>query len=121
MPCTQDGAIIKPVSRSGSRPVFELHVADDIVPIGELKAHLAERIRELRTRRRPLVVTQNGKATAVLLSPEDFDRLAGSERVVEAVKEGLAQADSGQVIDHDEAMRILEERFTAPAKRGRAR
>jgi prevent-host-death family protein len=100
---------------------LELHVADDIVPIGELKAHLAERIRDLRTRRRPLVVTQNGKATAVLLSPEDFDRLAGAERVVAAVKEGVAQADSGEVVDHEEAMRILEARFAAPPQRRRAK
>ena len=44
-------------------------VAEDIVPIGELKAHLSEKIRELRDRRRPFVVTQNGKAAAVLMAP----------------------------------------------------
>ena len=109
------------MSRSAARPAVELRVADDIVPIHELEAHLSERIRELRTRGRPLVVTQDGKATAVLLSPEEFDRLARSERFVAAVEDGLAQADAGEVVGHEEAMRVLEERFATPLRKARAR
>jgi len=58
-----------PMSRSLKGPASTLQVAEDIVPIGELKAHLSERIRNLRGRGRPLVVTQNGRAAAVLLAP----------------------------------------------------
>jgi prevent-host-death family protein len=50
-----------------------------------VKAHLSERIRELRGSRRPLVVTQNGKAAAVLLAPEEFDRLTNEASLVAAV------------------------------------
>jgi prevent-host-death family protein len=99
-----------PVSRSENGSVV-LQVAEDIVPIGELKAHLSERIRDLRGRRRPLVVTQNGKATAVLLSPEEFDRLTSQARFVAAVQEGLDHADAGKVVEHDEVGKILDERF----------
>jgi prevent-host-death family protein len=88
-----------------------LQVADDIVPIAELKAHLSERIRDLRTRRRPLVITQNGRAAAVLLAPEEFDRLTNQAEFVAAVREGLEQADTGRVVDHDEVGRILDARF----------
>jgi prevent-host-death family protein len=98
------------MSRSTSGSVA-LQVADDIVPIGELKAHLSERIRELRGRRRPLIVTQNGRAAAVLLSPEEFDRLTSQARFVAAVQEGLDQADAGRVVEHDEVGRILDARF----------
>jgi prevent-host-death family protein len=95
-----------------------LQVADDIVPIADLKAHLSERIRDLRSRRRPLVVTQNGKAAAVLLAPEEFDRLTSQAEFVAAVREGLDQADSARVIDHDEVGRILDARFGAlPVKK----
>jgi prevent-host-death family protein len=93
-----------------------LQVAEDIVPIGELKAHLSERIRDLRGRRRPLVVTQNGKAAAVLLSPEEFDRLTSQSRFVAAVQEGLDQADAGKVVEHDELGKSLDARFGALAQ-----
>ena len=95
-----------------------LQVAEDIVPIAEFKAHLSERIRELRTCQRPLVVTQNGKAAAVLLAPEEFDRLTSQARFVAAVREGLEQADAGKVVGHDELGRILDERFGAATSEG---
>jgi len=86
-------------------------VADDIVPIAELKAHLSERIRALRGRRRPLVITQNGRAAAVLLSPSEFDRLTLQARFVAAVREGIDQANAGRVVEHDEVGEILDARF----------
>ena len=98
--------------RSPNGPVT-LQVADDIVPIADLKAHLSERIRDVRARRRQLIVTQNGKAAAVLLAPEEFDRLTSQAEFVAAVREGLGQADSGRAIDHDQVGRILDARFGA--------
>jgi prevent-host-death family protein len=89
-------------------------VAEDIIPLGELKAHLSERIRDLRTRGRPYVVTQNGKAAAVLLSPEEFDRLTRGERFTAAIDEGLADADAGRVMGDDEVTRRLQARFGSP-------
>ena len=74
-----------------------LKVAEDIVPIGELKAHLSEKIRDLKGRRRPLVVTQNGKAAAVMLAPEEFDRLTAQARFVAAVQKGLSDVSAGRV------------------------
>jgi len=99
------------MDRSELSPVSALQVAEDIVPIGELKAHLSERIRELRGRRRPFVVTQNGKAAAVLLAPEEFDRLTAQARFVAAVQEGLADHEKGRVISHEELGRRLDARF----------
>lgn len=100
------------MNRSPNGPAT-LQVADDIIPIADLKAHLSERIRDLRARRRPLIVTQNGKAAAVLLAPEEFDRLTSQAEFVAAVREGLDQADRGRVIDHDQVGRILDARFGA--------
>ena len=76
MPKSINGSIFRSMNRSENLRTLELHVADDIVPIGELKAHLSERIRDLRTHGRPLVVTQNGKAAAVLLAVPSRKALA---------------------------------------------
>ncbi len=99
------------MDRSKNSPVFALQVAEDIVPIGEFKAHLSERIRELKGRRRPIVVTQNGKAAAVLLSPEEFDRLTTQARFGAAVHDGLADLDAGRVLGDEDLGRRLDARF----------
>lgn len=100
------------MSKAKNSPIM-LQIADDIVPIGDLKAHLSEKIRELRERGRPLVVTQNGKAAAVLLAPEAFDRLTNQAQFVASVQEGLADLDAGRVVSHDELGRRLDARFGA--------
>lgn len=78
-----------------------------IKPISYLKAHAAEVLIELRERREPVVITQNGEAKAViqdvatfeqtqetlallkLLALGDRDISAGNARPARAVVEGL--------------------------------
>jgi PHD/YefM family antitoxin component YafN of YafNO toxin-antitoxin module len=45
------------------------------------------------------VVTQHGKPAAVMLSPESYDLLTARMRFVEAVGEGLRDADAGRWIE----------------------
>ncbi len=106
--------------RPGRAPV--LHVSEDIVPIAELKAHLSEVVRELPARRRPVVVTQNGKPAAVILSPSEFDRLAYQARFVAAVAEGLDNADAGRTVSDAQLAEILDDRYGAlPRRRAKRR
>jgi PHD/YefM family antitoxin component YafN of YafNO toxin-antitoxin module len=72
--------------------------------------------KSLRGRRRPLVLTQNGKAAAVMLSPEDFDRLTTQARFVAAVQDGLGDLDAGRVLSDDDLGRRLDARFGAGSK-----
>lgn len=105
------------MKRSTQRTTPALHVAEDIVPLHEFKAHLSERLRELKGRQRPFVVTQNGRAAAVVLSPEEFDRLVYERRFVAAVADGLDDAESGRVVKDEELTRRLDARFGRTARR----
>jgi prevent-host-death family protein len=93
-----------------------LQIAEDIVPIAEFKAHVSEVVRGLRQRGRPLVITQNGKPAAVLLSPEEFDALSYHARVVAAVQQGLAEAEAGRLISDEELGRELDKEFGSKRK-----
>lgn len=91
-----DGAIFGSVFRSQCRPkekpMKPLRITDDIVPVGAFKAHASQLIRRLKAENRPIVITQNGRPAAVLVSPEEFDRLNAREHFVSAVEEGLADS-----------------------------
>jgi prevent-host-death family protein len=84
-----------------------LRVAEDIVPISELEAHASEVVEGLRTRGRPMIITQCGKPAAVLISPEEFDRLTYEAHVVAAIEQGLADGEAGRVVDDEELGRVL--------------
>src|SRR2546423_12602748 len=79
------------------RTMRAVRIAQDIVPISDLKAKAADWLRRVAETGAPVVVTQNGKAAGVLLSPDAYDQLLERARFIAAVEEGLADADAGRV------------------------
>jgi prevent-host-death family protein len=94
-----------------------VRISEDIVPVSDFKAQAAELLRRVAESGHPLVITQNGKAAGVLLSPAEFDRLNERARFVSAVEEGLADADAGRVRAHDEVAARMKERFRSKRSR----
>lgn len=93
-----------------------LRVSENVVPISELKAQAAEWVRRLGEEGRPLVVTQNGRPAAVLLSPQAYDELTERARFVASVEAGLADDAAGRVIPHAEVVRRVQKRFGKPRR-----
>jgi prevent-host-death family protein len=77
-----------------------LRVSENIVPLSDFKARASELLKRLAQTGAPIVITQNGRAAAVLLSPAEFDVLNERSQFIGAVAEGLADAESGHLIDH---------------------
>jgi prevent-host-death family protein len=88
-----------------------LQVSEDILPIGKFKTRASQVLRKLREAQRPIVITQNGKPTAVLITPEEFDRLHERERFLEAVREGLADSEAGRAVEDKVLTRELDAAF----------
>jgi prevent-host-death family protein len=89
--------------------VKEVQVSEGIVPLGEFKARAAQFLKRLADSDAPMVITQNGRPAGVLLSPTEFDRLQDHHRLLESIVAGLADAESGRIIDTKE----LRERLRA--------
>lgn len=51
-----------------------MNLAEDIKPISYVKAHAAEIIEKMAENHRPIIVTQNGEAKAVLTDIETYQR-----------------------------------------------
>ncbi len=77
-----------------------LRVAEDIIPLGEFKTRASSVIRDLKRGSSALVITQNGRPAAVLMAPEEYDRLQDERRHLEAVALGLSDAVAGRTVDH---------------------
>ncbi len=91
-----------------------LRVAEDIVPLSDFKARASELLKRLAETGAPMVITQNGRAAGVLLSPAEFDLLTERARFVNAVAAGLADVESGRVIDHQPMVAEVTARYDAP-------
>ena len=93
-----------------------LLIAENILPLGEFKSQASRVLREMKASRRPVVITQNGRPAAVLVAPEEFDRLQEQALFITAVQRGLAESEAGQVITGRQVDRRLDEKF-GPLKR----
>ena len=83
----------------------DINAAQSIVPLGEFKAQAAS---FLKTLDEPLIVTQNGRAAAIVLSPAAFEEMRERNRYLESIAIGLADAEAGRVVNHDEVKAWLQ-------------
>jgi PHD/YefM family antitoxin component YafN of YafNO toxin-antitoxin module len=60
----------------------------------------------------PVVVTNNGEADLIVMSPEAFNYRETRYRVEQMLLEGDRAIVAGEIIDHDEFMKQLRSRFT---------
>ena len=91
-----------------------LKVSEDIVPLSEFKAHAAEWLKKIAHTGAPVVITQNGRAAAVLVSPGEFDALTERARFLQAVAEGMADAEEGRLTDHQTMGAEMSSRYGTP-------
>jgi prevent-host-death family protein len=82
-----------------------LKVSKDVVTLAEFKSQAPTLLERIGNSSQPLLITQNGKPAAVLLSPAEFDRIQEQEssRFVTAVNRGLQDADAGKTLTSSQA------------------
>lgn len=81
-----------------------------IKPISYVKANAAEVIRELAERREPLVITQNGEATAVMQDVASYEATQETLALLKILALGRRQIEDGKAIALAEATRRLRAR-----------
>jgi len=79
-----------------------INISQDIVSLSAFKNKASKMLHEVQNSHRPLVITQNGQAAAVLISPADFDLLTEQVRFVDAVQRGLKDVQQGRVLPDED-------------------
>ena len=85
--------------------------AKGIEPVTVLKTRSAELIRQARETGQPIIITQNGKPTAVLQDVESFQRQREALTLLKVLAKGDQELSEGKVISHDEALRRIERKL----------
>lgn len=83
-----------------------------VKPISYVKANAAEVIRELAENREPLVITQNGEATAVMQDVASYEATQETLALLKILALGRRQVEEGRTIPVAEAAARLRARRT---------
>lgn len=87
-----------------------ISVADDIVPIAEFKTGISKWFRKLQESGHPLIITQNGKPSGVLLSPRDYDELVYRKSFLDSIDRGLSDLENERTYSSEELLSALASR-----------
>jgi prevent-host-death family protein len=87
--------------------------ATNILPLARFKASASEILNGMRNDGRPVVITQNGEAAAVLLRPEEYDRLAYRSSFLSAIEKGYKDSEEGRTVGKAELAAELASRYGA--------
>ncbi len=74
-----------------------IQISTDIVPIAEFKTHASAILDNVKSNHQSIIITKNGKAAGVVISPEKFDRWVERDNFIHSLKQGLKDSESVSV------------------------
>lgn len=97
-----------------------LNLENGIDSLTNFKRQTADYLRQLHTSGDPLVLTVNGKAEVVVQDAAAYQKLvelaarADRDEAVQAIREGLADAEAGRVKPARKALKALARKYGIP-------
>ncbi|MEK6302754.1 MAG: type II toxin-antitoxin system Phd/YefM family antitoxin [Acidobacteriota bacterium] len=86
----------------------------DVKPISEFRANVAQLVQQVRRTKRPLVITQQGRGAAVLLDVSEYEKLLAKLELMQDLHTAESQIENGRGISHTaarkKALKRLERR-----------
>ncbi len=80
----------------------------DIKPISYLKSKAADMLKQVNETRRPIIITQNGEAKAVLQDPESYENMRNVISMLKLISLGEEDIRSGKSKIQSEVLSDLE-------------
>ncbi len=73
----------------------------NIIPVSDLRQDAARVLRQLREKREPLIITQRGRAAAVMVDVEAYERFEHEKELLRLLAKGEREIAAGGGYDLD--------------------
>lgn len=74
----------------------------------EFQTDVASYLEKVNDERRPLVITNKGERSAVVLDTAEYEKLVDKAQLLEEIVAARKEIKSGEGVDHDEFIRELK-------------
>ncbi|PKL45918.1 MAG: type II toxin-antitoxin system Phd/YefM family antitoxin [Candidatus Riflebacteria bacterium HGW-Riflebacteria-2] len=89
----------------------------DIKPITYLKANAAELLKYINETHRPIIITQNGEARAVLQDPESYESMCKALSLLKLVSMSEEEVRDGRVFENEAVFKSIEKKLKGHEKK----
>jgi prevent-host-death family protein len=88
-----------------------MKLSEDIKPITYMKNHPANLIETVNSHKRPIIITQNGVARAVLLDIDTYEKQRESLMMLKLVAQGEQEIKEGKFREQEAVFEQLDKKF----------
>ena len=91
--------------------MFDFKPTEDIISMSEFRNTLADCVARTAETHRPIILTQNGRATSVFLSAAEWEKISEklyNAELYEDILVGEGESERGEVYTQDEVKRMLK-------------
>ncbi len=85
-----------------------MNITNDIKPVTYLKSRAADLLRQINETHRPVIITQNGEARAVLQDPQSYENMRNALGLLKLISAGEADIREGRTKSQDEMFDEIE-------------
>tara|TARA_R110002096_G_scaffold170131_11_gene342259 strand:- start:86 stop:370 length:285 start_codon:yes stop_codon:yes gene_type:complete len=89
-----------------------IQLDEDIRSLSDFRANAASFIERIKSNRRPLILTQNGKSSAVLIDVEDYQKMLNKIQLLEELAAARKELDNGDGFSHKELFNELRSQYS---------
>ncbi len=82
--------------------MHKINLDQDIQPLSEFRSKVAFYFDKIKKTKRPLVITQNGRSSAIILDVAEYQSMVDKIEVLEDIKLAEEQINKGMAISHEE-------------------
>ena len=87
--------------------MHKIQLVDDIQSVSEFRANTTAYINQVKETKRPLVLTQHGKSSAVLMDVVEYQKLVDKLDLFDEIRSAQSEISRGEGNEHDDALKIL--------------
>lgn len=73
----------------------------NIIPVSDLRQDAAKLLKQLRNSKEPLIITQRGRATAVIIGVDAYEKSEREKELLRLLAKGDREIETGQGYDLD--------------------
>ncbi len=88
-----------------------MNMVEDIKPISFVKANAADVIEQINVTRRPLIVTQNGEARAVMVDPVSYQSMIDGIKMMKLLSHSESEISKGKRSEQAEFFSKMEKKL----------
>lgn len=88
-----------------------LNLVDDVRPVSEFRANATTLISQARKNHRPILLTQHGKTSAVVVGIEEYQEMLETIEYLRKNNDAEQEIEAGKGVSHHEARKAIYARI----------